>query len=166
MADPVASFTTQDLVDLIGEEVFMALFDDQGTQSLITVKASTQVALIMESAHAYVNSWLVNLGQLPPDNTATVSKLIRHVELRVAQCFAYQRRPEYVRTYGAFPGGPMWTGITEMLDRIQSGVQRIPQTDQAPEFPQPNQGGRGPEQDGPKALVDSDPIDRTTYGDW
>lgn len=147
----------------------MAIFDDHGTQSLIDVKASTQVATVVRNAHAYVRSWLPNVYTTPPaDNTAgTMSDLIRCAALEVAQCFAYRRRPEYVKTYGAFPGGPMWKGAVEMLERIQSGVQRIPSDDHPPAGFPANVGGLigG---DGPRALIatTADDADNPNQGDW
>lgn len=170
MADPVAYFALQDLIDVMSEETFMAVFDDQGSGSLDTVKASTQVATVVRNAHAFVRSWLgpVYGSSLPADNTTptTMSDLVRCASLEVAQCYAYRRRPEFVKTYGAFPGGPMWKGAIEMLERIQAGTQRIPANDHPPVDPPPNVGGELGE-DGNKAFVNtSTAADNPTQGDF
>jgi hypothetical protein len=168
MADPVAYFTLQELIDDMGEETFMAVFDDHGSQSIVVVGESTQVRTCVTKAHAFVKSWLVSInnGALLATNAtpSLMSDLVKCAALEVAKCYAFRRRPEYVKTYGAFPGGPMWKDAIEMLERIQAGTQRIA-SDDHPAATEPTQGGTI-EEDGPKAIVTTDPTDRPEYGDW
>jgi hypothetical protein len=166
MADPIAFITVQDLVDALGEETYMALFDDHNTRSRVEVDESTQVVLVMKRAHATAASYLPNLYATLPatnDTPATMSELLRHATLEFAQCYAYRRRPEYMKTYGAFPGGDMWKGAVELMQRIQRGEQRIEPV-VAPADPPANHAGFVAD-DGPKATIPST-TDNTTLGDW
>lgn len=167
MADPVAYFTLDEHVVDLSEEMFLAVYDDQSTRSVETVKASPQVLLVIKKAHAFAKSWFPNLGGLPATNVdpGNMSDLVRLAALEVAKCFAYQRRPEATRTYGCFPGGAMWNGMIALFERIQAGTQRIASDDHPVKSPEPNQGATVG-QDGPKALVVSDPVDNPNQGDW
>lgn len=167
MGDPVAYFTLDEHVDDLGEDMFLSVYDDNGSGSVETVKKSRQVATTIRKAHAFVKSWMPDLGALPATNTDpdNMSDLIRLAGLEVAKCYAYQRRPEAARTYGCFPKGAMWEGAVAMLERIQAGIQRIAPDDKRPSTTEPNQGAPLA-QDGPKAFVATDPRDNPSQGDW
>lgn len=167
MTAPAAFFAVSDLVDALGEETYMALFDDARTRSRVAVDASGPVALVVKRAHAMTRSFLPGpFGSATFADTtdpASMSELLRHAALSFAECFAYRRKPEWAKSYGAFPGGALWTEALALAKRIQEGTQQIATDDNAPRVAT-NQGGVYAEE-GPKTTIESTG-DNTALGDW
>jgi len=165
-ASPYA--TVQDLVDALGEPAYLAIFDEGGTlPDRAAVDGSSGVALCLRRAHAQVSGRLPGIySQLPaeqPDDTH-VSDLLRDAELAFAVVFAYRRHPEWVRTYGAGPNGPLWQEALDNVERLQTGVLRVPQNDNPPEPAPENIGGIVYDQ-GPRMLTDRN-TGESTSGDF
>ena len=129
--------TVQQLVDALGLPAYMAIFDDTASGSRVTVDTSTGVTTCMLRAHAEVASFMPAILNVVPAEqpAANVSVLLQHAELDFAVCLAYRRHPEYVKTYGADPGGPMYKECVARMTRIQAGTQQIAPNDNPPATP-------------------------------
>jgi hypothetical protein len=136
--------TVQDLVDAISVDTFMAIFDDARIGDLAAVMESTAVTLNLRRAHAQVASRMPALYSAIPaeqPDDAHVSDLLRDAELAFAVVYAYRRHPEYVRTFGAGPNGPLWEEALDTVTRIQTTVARIAANDNPPQPLPANVGG-------------------------
>lgn len=129
--------TVQQLVDALGQPAYMAIFDDTASGSRATVDASTGVLTCMNRGHAEVASFMPSIMTVaPPEQPASnVSVLLQHAELDFIVCLAYRRHPEFVKTYGADPGGPLYKECVARMLRIQEGTQQIPLDDNPPQKP-------------------------------
>lgn len=138
----IRAFTTpQDLVDAISETTYMAIFDDASSGSRTAVDVSRPVLSVIARAHANVASFLPRIyTTMPPEVPAAnltlggdnISILLKDAELQWATIYSYRRHPEYVRTYGAEPNGPLTKEVLAMLERIAGLFQQIPATDSPP----------------------------------
>ncbi len=112
----------------LGPVTYMALFDDDRTGSPAAVDASDQVAQALEESAAEVASYLPALYTAPsspaqlPGQTAW---LLTGAQLMYAKCLSWQRHPEYVKTYGAQPGGKLEQLFRDKMVRIQSSIQQV-----------------------------------------
>lgn len=138
--------TAQDLCDALSESTYMAIFDEAATGSRPTVDASRSVTLVRNRAHALTISWLPGIyGTLPAEPTIPATTpppfLLLDAELQMAVVLSYRRHPEYVRTYGAEPGGKLHAEWVEQMKRIQIAQQQIAPNDNPPEATPANVGG-------------------------
>jgi hypothetical protein len=122
----------KDLRLALSAVVYMAIFDDDRTKSQTTVDDSDQVKQVLALSAAEVASYLpalfaANAG--PAQLPAQVSQLLAGAQLQYARVLSYQRRPEYVKTYGAQPGGKMEDLFRTKMERIQSSIQQVPAGD-------------------------------------
>lgn len=165
--------TAQDLVDAMGEPTYMAIFDDTNSGSRATVDASTGVTTVLRRTLAFISSWLPDIyAKLPgetPDGmsstTDTIPALFKDACLQYGVVLSYRRHPEYVKTYGAQPDGPLMKELVEFMQRIQAGAQRVTPNDQPPE-PTPENVGGSSQSDGSRiALTATDGVTRNS-GDW
>ena len=119
----------------------MAIFDDDRTKNVETVDESDQVGQVLQLSAAEVASYLpaLYLANAPQVPDAT-SALLKGAQLYYARVLSYQRRPEFVKTYGAQPSGPMEKLFHEKMSRIQSSIQQIPPDDNGPPVDPPNVG--------------------------
>lgn len=95
--------TPADLVDRLNPTTFLAIYDDDSTNSVATVSSSNVVKQVIRLAHSRVFSRLPNLYKTPPNvdpNTVAVPDLLYDAELAYAVALSLQRHPEYVRTFG------------------------------------------------------------------
>lgn len=165
--------TPQDLVDALSEPTYMAIFDDGNFGDRTTVDASTGVKSVLAESLVLVTSWLPDVyAKLPPETGAAgiptggdqMPVLFKFAQLQYARMLSYQRHPEYVRTYGAEPGGPMDKGVNALMERIQAGTQRVTPHDSPPE-PVPENVGGSSAYDGPRIAM-SGPDGTGNLGDW
>ena len=166
--------TTQDLIDALGQTAYMAVFDDSGSGSVATVSGSSQVASILGRSLVWIESWLPDIYKtMPPSTSAagipvggdSIPRLLKDAQLQYALIMAYRRKPEYASTYSAEPGGKMMLELKELMQRIQSGAQRIPPDDSPPETAPANVGGASLA-DGPRMAITSTDGVTTNNGDW
>lgn len=130
----VPYISADDLCVSLSQSTYMALFDDLRTNDRATVDVSAQVTQVRMRAHAAVMSWLPAIYKtMPNEPPLQPPYLLVDAELFLATVFAYRRHSEYVRTYGAEPGGKMYAEWVEMMRRIQSAETQIAPTDNAPE---------------------------------
>jgi hypothetical protein len=167
------SYTTpQDLVDAISEQAYFALFDDGNTLNRGVVDASTPVTKCIRRAHAQVTSFLPRIYKAFPSETAggidsdtdSIPALLKDAELQFAIIFAYRRHQEYVRTFGAEPGGKLMDEALELMERIATAVQQIPPTDSPPE-PSPRVLPVPMTDDSPRLILDN-PDGSSNLGDF
>lgn len=161
----IKSFNTvQDLVDAVGVQTYMAIFDDPtGTPpvpsgSRAVVDASTQVASVLQRARSRVLAWLPGAYDTMPDdqssNPSNVSVLMKDAELQYAVIYTYRRHPEYVRTYGAEASGPLMKEADAHMQRIKQGQERIaPNDNPPPGAPKPNNVGGVGVADGSRITI-------------
>ena len=127
--------TPQILVDALSEPTYMAIFDDTNSGLRATVDASTGVVTCLALGHAETASFLPSILSATPAEqpSALVSRLLEMAEVSFCVCFAYRRHPEYVKTYGAEPSGPLYKECVARMLRIQAGTQQIPTNDNPPQ---------------------------------
>lgn len=142
--------TAENLRLALSTVTYMAIFDDDRTKDPAVVDASPQVLQVLALSASEVASYLPavfaveDVPQLPD----AVSQILAGAQLYYARVLSYQRRPEYVKTYGAQTDGPMEKRFVEKMLRIQASVQQIPEAS----------GEGGPSEDPPNvgASVRSD----------
>jgi hypothetical protein len=134
--------TAQKLRVKLGLSTYMAIFDDNSSGDPAVVDASAEVAQCLDDAHAETASFLPSIFDTTPAEqpSASVSKLLILAELGFACVFAYRRRPEYVKTFGADPSGPLYKEAVDRMLRIQKGTQQVAPNDNPPQKPG-NAGG-------------------------
>jgi hypothetical protein len=158
--------SAQELRLSLGPVTYMAIFDDDRTKNVAIVDASDQVALALSDSFAIVASFMPSIYDALPVEGDTSPVLLRAAQLLFAKYWSYQRHPEYVKTYGAEPGGKLWTLGVELMKRIQAAEQQIPSTDNPPQQYTGNDGGIVYD-DSPKISVPSEVATRNTaLGDW
>lgn len=144
---------------------FMAIFDDGKSKDPAVVEVSDQVSLILELSWAQCSSFLPPIYQSDPAELPDrVSTLLKLAQLTFGRALSYQRHPEYVKTFGAEPGGKLWTIAENIMKNIQAGVQRIPPKD-APPDPTPYNVA-GPVADDGKRMIVTSPDGTDNMGDW
>lgn len=153
----------------MGPVTYMAVFDDNKTKDVRKVDASEAVELILDLSWAQVMSFVRGMyASGLPEQGSNASKLLKGAQLLFARCMAYQRHPEYVKTYGAEPDGKLWSAGVALMKRIQSAEQQIPPNDNPPEA-NPGNVGTIVYDDSPKIAVPSNPDSpnkNTALGDW
>lgn len=153
--------TPQMLRDTLSPATYMALFDDEQTGSISDVDESAPVLLLLRRAHIRVVSWLGhNYTKLPLVTDTDVSDLLIDAELNYAVGMAYDRHPEYTRSYGEEPKRKAaWDQAELTMMRVQEAILRLPD---APSMGQPANVGGIVYESGPRTLTDS--IDGTFNG--
>ena len=117
----------QDLVDAINPTTFLAIFDDGNTGILATAMASTAAVLTLRRAHAKVISYLVPIyapGVIPAILPDQVSDLLVDAALGFATALAYERHPDYVRSFGEEKRAERKLEADKTMRNIVSGLQR------------------------------------------
>lgn len=144
---------------------YMAIFDDAKSKDPDVVDGSDQVALVLELSWAQCSSFLPPIYQTDPSELPSqVSSLLKLAQLTFARALSYQRHPEYVKTFGAEPGGKMWTIAENIMKNIQGGVQRIPPKDHPPDAAPYNIAG--PVADDGKRMIVTSPDGTDNLGDF
>jgi hypothetical protein len=171
---PIRSYlTAQDLRVALSPAMYLALFDDDNTGDVSAVDASAGVLSVLAESLVLVTSWLPDIYKtLPPETSPagivtggdSMPILLKVAQLQYARVLSYRRHPEYVKTYGAEPGGTLWKEANEFLERIQDGVQRVTSNDTPPEVLPENVGGSAA-YDGPRIAISS-PDGTPNSGDW
>lgn len=165
--------TAQDLADELSEPTYMAIFDDTNVNDRSTVDTSTAVLTVLRRSLVWVSSWLPDIYRtLPPETGAagvptgndSIPAIFKDACLQYAAILSYRRHPEYVKTYGASPDGPLMQGLTDMMQRIQDGTQRVTTNDSPPEAKPRNVGGAGV--DGASRIITDSPDGTTNSGDF
>lgn len=142
--------TAQDLVDALSEPTYYAIFDDTNSGSRVVVDVSSGVKTVLRRTLVFVSSWLPDIYKtLPPETTAAgvpaggdnIPALYKDACLQYGVILSYRRHPEYVKTYGAQPDGPLMKELVELMQRIQAGTQRATPNDSPPEPTPRNVGG-------------------------
>lgn len=120
---------------------YTAIFDDDNAGDLDAIDASEQVALCIKRAHVRVVSRLGILYNKIPDGTDTqISDLLVDAELNYAVGIAFDRHPEYVRTYGESDRRKAaFDQADATMEMIQSSILSI--VDAPPEVKPANVGG-------------------------
>lgn len=109
-----------DLENALSVSTVLAIFDD-GTGTV----NSTAVAAVIDRAEAEVDSYLIVIYDLPLPNQA--DRLLKHCALQFAICFAMEKHPEYVRTFGEQQRtGPLYERAHALMTRIAKALQRLP----------------------------------------
>lgn len=151
----------------LGPTTYMAIYDDAKTkdQTFALVDNSDQVKQALALSASEVASYLPSLWpDLPPQLPSSASQLLADAQLMYAKLLAYQRHPEYVKTYDAGPGGKLEERFRAKMARIQSGIQQIVTAD-APAAEDPAIVGGSFKDDG-KRMLCTDPDGTDNFGDW
>lgn len=122
-----------DIASMFTPQVFLQLFDDDGDG--IVGPADTNVALVIERAHAEVESYVENLYVTRPTNTPV---LLKSCALDYAYSYALDRRPELAKAYSE-ESTKRWSRAEKRMDRIQKSTQRL--IDNTPAGDPANVGG-------------------------
>lgn len=133
---PTAYITADDLLAALGSAAFLAIFDDDNTNDLAAVKGTTQVALVVERAHAEVLSYVPRAYDDLPSGIPT---LLKSAELDYAVALSFERHPEYVRTFGEEKRLERWNRAERKMERIADAAQIL--TDNAPAASPATEGG-------------------------
>jgi phage gp36-like protein len=118
----VALIVKADLVNALSPTTVNAIFDDNrdGTAD------DAPIVDVCARAEAQVMSYLhgvYTVGTIP-----TTDVLLRAAAVDFAVAYAFERHPEYVRTFGEQPRAERWKRATETMARIQAGIQRPTET--------------------------------------
>lgn len=118
--------TADNLADALNPTTFMAIFDDSNTGDLATVKASAPVTLTLKRAHAKCIAWLGDTYATIPDGAdSQIPGLLVDAELDYAQALAWQRHPEYVRTFGESERLNAFKRAEATMQKVQEATLRI-----------------------------------------
>jgi hypothetical protein len=129
--------TARILSAALSPATYMACFDDQQLGVTDDVDVSLPVTLVLKRAHARVISRLPPIyATLPPASVPdNIPALLEDAELCYGEAYAYDRHPEYCKTYGE----PKFKSGDAIMELIQIGLLRIADN---PPAPQPaNVGG-------------------------
>jgi hypothetical protein len=122
---------------------YMALFDDEQLGITDDVDKSLAVTLVLRRSHTRVNSRLATIYSkrpLPSGSDAEIDDLLLDAELNYACGMAFDRHPEYTRSYGEEPRRKAYYDQAEaVMENIQAALMRLVQT--PPEDPPKNVGG-------------------------
>lgn len=165
--------TAKQLRLALGPVTYMAIFDDGRSKDVVVVDASDQVLQVLAESAADVASYLPALytrEQSPAQVPGSTSWLLTGAQLMYAKCLAWQRHPEYVKTYGAQPGGKLETQYREKMERIQSSIQQVAPgdgtaTSGADPVPDPPNVGGVVRADDDRIII-SDPDGTSNLGDF
>lgn len=150
--------TGTDLQAALSPATYLAVFDDSNVGTVNT----SAVALVIERAHAEVASYLPRITRTYPGAIpSAVQSLLRAAELEYAMAFAFERHPEYVRSFGEGPRLDMFKRAQARMEAIATGAQFATGDAVAPLNPAPVTGGIVVVS-GPRMLVDS--LDGTSNG--
>jgi hypothetical protein len=133
--------TADDLADALSPKVLLEIFDDNNTNDLAAVKASSQVLLILENAEGQVDSRLTT--EYDVSQLVGSDRLIRRAALEYAVGYSYERHPEVVRSAQA---PERIKRADDLVQRIQDAIQMLPDN---PDDKPKNVGG---------ALYDPSPL--------
>lgn len=116
------SYLTQnDLENAITPQTVLGLFDD-GTG---TVNAPAVID-VCNRASAMVDSYLARVYKGPfPVVQTPYPEMIKVAALDFAIAYSFERRPDYVRTFGENPRAERWKRGLDMLERIADGLQEL-----------------------------------------
>jgi hypothetical protein len=161
MATLAPYITAAELRDALSPATYMAIFDDEQIGSTTVVDASRPVALLLARAHAHVVSRLGHTyNKIPLITDSEVPYLLKDAELNFAIGMAYDRHPEYVRSYGADSQRKnAWDQANLTMLMIQEAVMRFVD---APSVGDPVNVGGIVFDSGPRTLTDS--LDGTYNG--
>lgn len=99
------------------------IFTDPGAD---TINAAALNGCI-DDAEAEVESWLLGDIDITSESFNRVDRLLRRCAVDFFCCYAYERRPEYEKTFGEDPrGGSRWKRATQRMERIQASLQKLP----------------------------------------
>jgi len=131
----------KDLRTALNPTTYLAIFDDDNTGDIDAVDASDQVTLCIRRAHTRVVSRLGVLYEKIPDGTdSSYPELLVDAELNYAQGIAFDRHPEYVKTFGESDRRKACFEQAEAtMDMLQEAILRI--VDVPPEPKPRNVGG-------------------------
>lgn len=157
--------TADDLSNAISRAKFMAIFDDTvpPNGNFAAVSALPVVTDILRRSLVRVSSKLPLLfKKFPPENAAAgisagndnVPTLLKDAQLQIAIIFTYRRHAEYVKTYGAEPGGKLMAEWQEAMASLQSAEDQITPND-SPMQPTPENVGGVVYDHGPRLITDS-----------
>lgn len=135
--------TAQDLANALGTPAFMAIYDDSPTVGVFaTVAAQPNVTDVLRRSLVQVASFLPDIySKFPPETGAagvstggdSIPALLKDAQLQMAIIYSYRRRPEYVKTYNAEPGGALMKEWLAFMTRLQSGTQQVTPNDSPPQ---------------------------------
>lgn len=153
--------TPAELRAAMSPATYMSIYDDDQSGSIVTVDASTAVALTLARAHSKVVSWLGHTyTKIPLVTDTDVPFLLKDAELNYAIALSYDRHPEYIRAYGADPQRKGAYDQAELtMTRVQEAILRFVD---APSMPLPVNVGCLIYDTGPHTVTDS--LDGTHNG--
>jgi hypothetical protein len=137
--------TETDLVAAVGAAVVTSTADDDNDGAA----DPAVIAYVIDSAEGLVDSYLIGFYTFPL--TEPTDRLVRLCALDFAVALLHMRHPEYVRTRDGDGGMGRYNLAKECMLRIQSAVQRLPDT--APTDPPKNVGGIITNS-GPRFIID------------
>jgi hypothetical protein len=113
-------------------ETFLACFDDENTGDVNTVDDEA-VQLAIDGAEGEVDSYMITARPqpLPSTTSPAVDRIVERSCLEFAMSLAWERHPEYVRTYGENPRATaLWDRATKRMERVKEGRQELPDVDE------------------------------------
>lgn len=133
--------TAKDLRTALNPTTYSAIFDDDNSGDMNSVDASDQVKLCIRRAHTRVVSRLgVMYTKIPDGTDSSYPDLLVDAELNYAMGIAFDRHPEYVRTFGESDRRKAcWDQAEATMELLQEAVLRL--VDTPPEPVPRNVGG-------------------------
>jgi len=129
----MAYITQDDVLSMFTPSIGVQLFDDDGDG--IVDPDDVNIALVIERAHAEVESYVENLYVTRPTNTPV---LLKSCALDYAYAYSLDRRPELAKAYSE-ESTKRWARAEKRMDRIQKSTQRL--IDNVPTGDPANVGG-------------------------
>jgi len=112
-----------DLENALSPSTVAYIFTDPGSSQI----NASAVADVISRAEAEVDSWMLPEVEVGSPGFIQTDRLVRGCAVDFAICFAFERHPEYVRTFGEDPRTmSRWKRAVERMERVQAATQRLP----------------------------------------
>jgi phage gp36-like protein len=148
-----------DLESALSPQTVLALFDDTNTG----VVSSVALAAVLTRACANVDSFLARTFTGPFPIQGTPPALVVEAAIEFAKAFAFERHPDYVRTFGQnYNAASQYERALALMERVADALQQLP--DWAANI-KPKNVGAIVYSAGPRMIVDS-PDGTSNGGDF
>lgn len=118
----MAYLVQSDLENAIGLQTVFALFSDGTAQ----VNAAA-MADCLNRASYLVDSFIARVYAGPfPITQSPIPGMIRVAAIDFAASFAFERHPEYARSFGEDPRAKLWQRALDTMERICDALQEMP----------------------------------------
>jgi hypothetical protein len=113
----------RDVENALSQNTIAALFTDPGSGTINTEAINDCI----DRAEGEVASWLIGDININDPKFANTDRLLRQCAIDFFKVFAFERHPEYVKTFGEDPrGSSLYKRAQQRMERIQASLQKLP----------------------------------------